>query len=248
MGDVVLGVGPGQSSRGRPVRGHDPQSRVGQATDHTITVNDRIDVAHHAARTDPGKGTLAGPSDSRATHHAANNANPAVTNPRPATTTLTGGSGGDDELGAGDVRADRGDHLVAEPVVFGVGVIGPVELGVDPVVGDGEVPPTLAQPGIAADPAGHASDAGQRLDSGQGGVELRGVGSSSGGVVNVTEPANDDVADHAAHARPATDTPEVAAKRSRPRGRAARRVVWPAGFGPAGPGYGANTARPASAT
>jgi len=47
-------------------------------------------------------------------------------------------------LGAGDVRADRGDHLVAEPVVFEVGVIGLVELGVDSVVGDGEVPPALA--------------------------------------------------------------------------------------------------------
>jgi len=55
-----------------------------------------------------------------------------------------GGSGGDADLGAGDVRADRGDHVVAEPVVFGVGVLGPVELGVGPVVGDGEVPPALA--------------------------------------------------------------------------------------------------------
>ncbi len=43
--------------------GHDPQPRVGQASDQAITANDRVDVAHHAARTDPGKGTLAGPSD-----------------------------------------------------------------------------------------------------------------------------------------------------------------------------------------
>jgi len=66
--------------------GHDPQPRVGQASDQAITVNDRVDVAHHAARTDPGKGTLAGPSDSRVTHHAADNANPAGTSPRPAAT------------------------------------------------------------------------------------------------------------------------------------------------------------------
>jgi len=33
-------------------------------------------------------------------------------------------------LDAGDVRADRGDHLVAKQIVFVVGVIGPVELGV----------------------------------------------------------------------------------------------------------------------
>jgi len=66
--------------------GHDPQPRVGQASDQAITVNDRVDVAHHAARTDPGKGTLTGPSDSRVTHHAADNANPAGTSPRPAAT------------------------------------------------------------------------------------------------------------------------------------------------------------------
>ena len=72
--------------------GHDPQPRVGQASDQAITVNDRVDVAGHAARTDPGKGTLAGPSDSRVTHHAADDANPAVTSPRPAATTLTGDS------------------------------------------------------------------------------------------------------------------------------------------------------------
>ncbi len=32
--------------------GHDPQPRVGQASDQAITVNDQVDVAHHAARTD----------------------------------------------------------------------------------------------------------------------------------------------------------------------------------------------------
>jgi len=73
--------------------GHDPQPRVGQASDQAITVNDRVDVAHHAARTDSGKGTLTGPSDSRVTHHAADNAKPAVTTSRPAATTLTDGSG-----------------------------------------------------------------------------------------------------------------------------------------------------------
>ena len=72
--------------------GHDPQPRVGQASDQAITVNGRVDVAGHAARTDPGKGTLAGPSDSRVTHHAADNADPALASPRPAATTLTGGS------------------------------------------------------------------------------------------------------------------------------------------------------------
>ncbi len=68
--------------------GHDPQPRVGQASDQAITMNDRVDVADHAARTDPGKGTPSGPSDSRVTHHAASNANPAAASPRPATTTL----------------------------------------------------------------------------------------------------------------------------------------------------------------
>ena len=72
--------------------GHDPQPRVGQASDQAITVNDRVDVAHHAARTDPGKGTLTGPSDSRVTHHAADDADPAVTRPGPAAPTLTGDS------------------------------------------------------------------------------------------------------------------------------------------------------------
>jgi len=38
--------------------GHDPQPRVGQASDQAITMSDRVDIAHHAARTDPGKGTL----------------------------------------------------------------------------------------------------------------------------------------------------------------------------------------------
>ena len=41
IGDVVIGVGPGQSSRGRPVMGHDPQPQVGQASNQAITVNDR---------------------------------------------------------------------------------------------------------------------------------------------------------------------------------------------------------------
>jgi hypothetical protein len=72
--------------------GHDPQPRVGQASDQAITVNDRVNVAGHAPRTDPGEGTLTVPSDSRVTHHAADDADPAVTSPRPAATTLTGGS------------------------------------------------------------------------------------------------------------------------------------------------------------
>jgi hypothetical protein len=31
MGDVVIGVGPGVSPRGRPVTGHDPRSHEGRA-------------------------------------------------------------------------------------------------------------------------------------------------------------------------------------------------------------------------
>jgi hypothetical protein len=72
--------------------GHDPQPRVGQASNQAITVKGRVDVAGHPARTDPGKGTLSGPSDSRVTHYVANNANTAVAGPRPAAMTLTGDS------------------------------------------------------------------------------------------------------------------------------------------------------------
>ena len=61
--------------------GHDPQPRVGQASDQAITVSDRVDVAGLPVQTVFGKGTLAGPSDSRVTHQAAGGANPAVTGP-----------------------------------------------------------------------------------------------------------------------------------------------------------------------
>ena len=44
--------------------GHDPQPRVGQASDQAIEVSDLVDVVHHAVRTDPGKGTPEGPGDS----------------------------------------------------------------------------------------------------------------------------------------------------------------------------------------
>ena len=96
--------------------GHDPQPRVGQGSDQAITVNDRVNVAHHVARTDPGKGTLAGPSDSRVTHHAADNANPAGTSPRPAAMTLTGGS-------AGPAYAPQARPELAHPL--GLGPVNP---------------------------------------------------------------------------------------------------------------------------
>ena len=44
--------------------GHDPLSRVGQASNQAIKMNDRVDAVNHAVRTDPGKGTRKGPTDS----------------------------------------------------------------------------------------------------------------------------------------------------------------------------------------
>ena len=79
VGYVVIGPGLEGSSRGMPETGLDPQPRVRQASSQAITVNDRVDVADRPARTNPGKGTLTGPCNSRVTHHAADNANPAVT-------------------------------------------------------------------------------------------------------------------------------------------------------------------------
>lgn len=56
--------------RGRPVTGHDPLQRIGQASNQAIEVDDRVDVASHAERTNPGKGTHEGPGDSRVTCYA----------------------------------------------------------------------------------------------------------------------------------------------------------------------------------
>jgi hypothetical protein len=47
--------------------GHDPQPRVGQASNQAIKVKDRVDVAGHVSGQIPGKAPARGPSDSRVT-------------------------------------------------------------------------------------------------------------------------------------------------------------------------------------
>jgi hypothetical protein len=56
--------------------GHDPCERVGQASNQAIEVDDRVDVAGHAGRTNPGKGTREGPGDSRVTPSATDDDQP----------------------------------------------------------------------------------------------------------------------------------------------------------------------------
>jgi hypothetical protein len=67
--------------------GHDPQPRVGQASDQAIKVNDWAGVAHQRSTDSSRRRHPAGPSDSRVTCYPADDANPAVTSPRPAVTT-----------------------------------------------------------------------------------------------------------------------------------------------------------------
>ena len=65
--------------------GHDPHPRVGQASDQAIKVKNRVDVAHHAQWTDPGKGTP--PRAKRFTSHTTRGRRhqPCPASPRPAT-------------------------------------------------------------------------------------------------------------------------------------------------------------------
>ncbi len=66
--------------------GHDPQPRVGQASNQAIKVDDRFDVAGRGARTDPGKGT---PEEGQAVQESRaprqTTSNPVAASPRPAT-------------------------------------------------------------------------------------------------------------------------------------------------------------------
>jgi len=62
--------------------GHGPLPRAGQASDQAIKVNDRVDVAHQRSTDRSRQRHPAGPSDSRVTNHAADDANPAVTSPQ----------------------------------------------------------------------------------------------------------------------------------------------------------------------
>ncbi len=48
--------------------GHDPQLRVGQASDQAIEVKNRVDVAGPASGQIPGKAPTQGPSGSRVTY------------------------------------------------------------------------------------------------------------------------------------------------------------------------------------
>ncbi len=60
----MIGVNLRRSPQGSAVMGHDPLSRVGQASNQAIKMNDRVDAVNPAVRTNPGKGTRTGPTDS----------------------------------------------------------------------------------------------------------------------------------------------------------------------------------------